>query len=116
MDKVTRQCPQTTTFLKRRESRSGIEPWSFRLPALPLGQTGSQVLVEHGVVLYCDAKVLRGSDVLPHLVVQFILVTTGSLFAAHGQDTALAGVETHVLPLFPLFCPLEVSLQSVMVL
>ena len=30
---VTRQCPQTTTFLKRKESRSGIEPRSFRLPA-----------------------------------------------------------------------------------
>ena len=44
MDKVTRQCPQTTTFLKRKESQSGIEPRSFRLPAyaLPLGQTGSQ--------------------------------------------------------------------------
>ena len=33
MDKVTRQCSQTTTFLKRKESRSGIEPRSFRLPA-----------------------------------------------------------------------------------
>ena len=33
MDKVTRKCPQTTTFLKRKESRSGIEPRSFRLPA-----------------------------------------------------------------------------------
>ena len=33
MDKVTRQCPQTTTFSKRKESRSGIEPRSFRLPA-----------------------------------------------------------------------------------
>ena len=32
-DKVTRQCPQTTTFLKRKESRSGIEPpRPFRLP------------------------------------------------------------------------------------
>ena len=30
-DKVTRQCPQTTTFLKRKESRSGTEP--FCLPA-----------------------------------------------------------------------------------
>ena len=30
---VARQCPQTTTFLKRKESRSGIEPRSFRLPA-----------------------------------------------------------------------------------
>ena len=36
MDKVTRQCPQTTTFLKRKESRSGIEPRSFRLPAYHL--------------------------------------------------------------------------------
>ena len=33
MDKVTRQCPQTTTFLKRKVSRSGIEPRSFHLPA-----------------------------------------------------------------------------------
>ena len=31
-DRVTRQRPQTTTFLKRKESRSGIEPRSFRLP------------------------------------------------------------------------------------
>ena len=30
---VTGQRPQTTTFLKRKESRSGIEPRSFRLPA-----------------------------------------------------------------------------------
>ena len=44
MDKVTRQCPQTTTFLKRKESRSGIEPRSsaYQPNALPLGQTGSQ--------------------------------------------------------------------------
>ena len=32
MDSVTGQCPQTTPFLKRKESRSGIEPRSFRLP------------------------------------------------------------------------------------
>ena len=32
-DKVTRQCPQTTTFLKRKETRSGIEPRPFCLPA-----------------------------------------------------------------------------------
>ena len=31
MDKVTRQCPQTTTFLKRKESRSG-----YRTEVLPL--------------------------------------------------------------------------------
>ena len=32
MDKATGQSPQTTTFLKRKESRSGIEPKAFRLP------------------------------------------------------------------------------------
>ena len=32
-DKVTRQRPQTTTFLKRKENRSGIGPRSFCLPA-----------------------------------------------------------------------------------
>ena len=31
---VGRQCPQITTFLKRKESRSGIKPRSFRLPFL----------------------------------------------------------------------------------
>ena len=36
MEKVTRQCPQTTTFLMRKENRSGIEPRSFRLPAYRL--------------------------------------------------------------------------------
>ena len=33
-DKVTRQCPQTTTFLKRKESRT--EPRSLGLPAYRL--------------------------------------------------------------------------------
>ena len=32
-DKITRQCPQTTTFSKRKESRSGIKPRPFCLPA-----------------------------------------------------------------------------------
>ena len=36
MDKVTRQCPQTTTVLKRKESRSSIEPRSLCLPAYRL--------------------------------------------------------------------------------
>ena len=31
MDKVTGQCPQTTSFLKRKECRSGIEPRSFNM-------------------------------------------------------------------------------------
>ena len=33
-DKVTVQCPQTTTFLKRKESRSEIEPRPFLLTSL----------------------------------------------------------------------------------
>ena len=45
-DKVTRRCPQTTTFVKRKESRSGIEPRSLLLTnlgnALPLGQAAHQ--------------------------------------------------------------------------
>ena len=32
-DKVTRQSPQTTTVLKRKESRSGFEPRSLCVPA-----------------------------------------------------------------------------------
>ena len=39
-DKVTRQCPQTTTFSKRKESRS---PSAYQHNALPLGQTGSRL-------------------------------------------------------------------------
>ena len=32
-DTVTRECPQTTTFLKRKQSPGGIEPRPLRLPA-----------------------------------------------------------------------------------
>ena len=41
-DKVTRQCPQTTTF-EEKESRSRFEPRpsAYQPNALPLGQTGS---------------------------------------------------------------------------
>ena len=35
-DKVTRQCPQTTTLFKTKESPSGMEPISFCLPAYRL--------------------------------------------------------------------------------
>ena len=32
-DKITRRCPQTTTFFKKKESRRGTEPRSFCLAA-----------------------------------------------------------------------------------
>jgi len=43
MDKAIRQCPQTTTFLERKKSRSGINrgPSAYQPNALPLDQTGS---------------------------------------------------------------------------
>ena len=43
MDKVTRQCPQTTTFLRERraEAVSNRGPSAYEPNALPLGQTGS---------------------------------------------------------------------------
>ena len=36
MDKVTRQCPQTTTFLKRKENEAVSNRRSFRLPTYRL--------------------------------------------------------------------------------
>ena len=68
-DKVTRPCPQTTTFLKRKESRSGIGPRPLPLTSLPpyrwakpdlgdnsalnelTGQTAKLVILFHGVCL-----------------------------------------------------------------
>ena len=43
-DKVTRQCPQTTTFFeekRRAEAESSRGPSAYQPNALPLGQTGS---------------------------------------------------------------------------
>ena len=44
-DKVTRLCPQTATFSKRKESRSRIEPRpsAYHPNALPRGQTDSHL-------------------------------------------------------------------------
>ena len=48
MVKVTRRCPQTTTFLKRlrrAEAVSNRGPSAYQPNALPLGQTGSHILI-----------------------------------------------------------------------
>ena len=47
MDKVTGQCPQTTIFLKRKESRTEVLPLTSLTP-YPLGQTGSHVSLVTG--------------------------------------------------------------------
>ena len=70
MDKVTRQCSQTTTFLKRKESRSGIEPRSFRLspyhqakPAhggsVPIKQSYEATLSTCHVILHSDITAVQ---------------------------------------------------------
>jgi len=51
-NKVTRPCPQTTTILKRKESRSGIEPRSFRLPAYRLAARPNRLCWEPGMSGY----------------------------------------------------------------
>ena len=53
-DKVTRQCPQTTTFLNKRESRSRIESRLFCLPAWYLTSGPNQLaqMSQHGCGLY----------------------------------------------------------------
>ena len=52
MDKVTRQRPQTTTFLKRKESRSGIEPRVLPLTSLTPGMLARvPLLIERVVVV-----------------------------------------------------------------
>ena len=49
-DKVTRPYTQTTTFLKRKESRSGIEPRSFRLPAYRLTARPNRLSAKHEII------------------------------------------------------------------
>ena len=44
MDKVTRQCTQTTTFLLRAKVVSDQGPPAYQPNALPLGQTGSHTI------------------------------------------------------------------------
>ena len=81
MDKVTRQCPQTTTFLKRRESRSGIEPRSFRLPAYRLTARPDRLSDRCFVVDRFYSAVLRfQADSLRSCCIRFLM--SDSLFIA----------------------------------
>ena len=50
-DKVTRQCPQTTTFKEKGqpEAESNRGPSAYQPNALPLGQTGSQAVESQSV-------------------------------------------------------------------
>ena len=61
MDKVTRQCPQTTTFSKRRraEAVSNRGPSAYQPNALPLGQTGSHVPGHDPLIFFFQSVALR---------------------------------------------------------
>ena len=63
MDKVTRQCLQTTTFLKRKESRSGIEPRSFRLLAYRLTARPNRLTGPHQCEATCVLRNLLSAVV-----------------------------------------------------
>ena len=67
-DKVTRQCPQTTTFLRERraEADSNRGPSAYQPNALPLGQTGSRNAPSHGPVYIgpCPKRCPNGTAVV----------------------------------------------------
>ena len=72
--KVTRQCPQTTTFLKRKESQSRVQPRSF---CLPLGQTGSRPDKSCEAIIHTPSIAFRH---LPPNSARFSDATEGVLF------------------------------------
>ena len=58
MDKVTRQCPQTTAFLRERrtEAVSNRGPSTYQPNALPLGQNGSHICTHMGPQLIVSSE------------------------------------------------------------
>ena len=87
IDKVTRQCPQTTTFLKlrRAEAVSNRGPSAYQPNALPLGQTGSPrderftmafiALLSASGQTHC-ALVLRNAERVTAALPSFFLTST----------------------------------------
>ena len=57
-DKVSRQCPQTTTFWRERraEADSNRSLSAYQPNALPLGQTGSRFMCKFGMNGYSVSK------------------------------------------------------------
>ena len=64
-DKVTRQCPQTTTFEEKRraEADSNRSPSAYQPNALPLGHTGSRVDYERGGLLHSSTHAATANAV-----------------------------------------------------
>ena len=89
MDKVTRQCPQTTTFLKRKESRtvSNRGPSAYQPNALPLGQTGSRVCcccrsLLYSAIFRSRADLLRLHEWLAFFIARFWISTKVCTYSA----------------------------------
>ena len=59
-DKVTRQCPQTTTFLKKKKNR-GLS--AYQPNGSPLGQTGSQCQTGNTCPFHSSIDVSRRASV-----------------------------------------------------
>ena len=71
-DKVTRQCPQTTTFLRGKESQSSVEPRSFHLPAYRLTARPNRLTIRccvarWSLVLHCNPVTAAGMGLTPLL-------------------------------------------------
>ena len=101
MDKVTGQCPQTTTFSMRKESRSGIEPRSFRLPAYRLIARPNRLTDDDDNDdddrLYSAILRSRANSLRSHVILYESLAFYSTFLNIHrsGVRTTLAWLEPH---------------------
>ena len=101
-NKVTRPFPQTTTFLKRKESRSGsrteVLPLTSLTP-LPLGQTGSQLRDKRGP--FSADLDIQGARAIRHVICQERAARDGEVtltctgFPPHGSMGVVISVPPH---------------------
>ena len=81
-DKVTRPCPQTTTFLKRKESQASSNrgPSAYQPNALPLGQTGSHSWWWWRLLLYSAILRSRTDSLRSHVTLHEWLAFYSAFF------------------------------------
>ena len=79
-DKVTRQCPQTTTF-EEKESRSGIEPGSRRLPAYRLTARPNRLSIREAKV-----RPVKNQLCWPRFIIMYIYHAFINALSAHIPD------------------------------
>ena len=103
MDKVTRQCPQPTTFLKRMESQSGTEPSAYQPNALPLGQTGpSSFLLFFILFLYITTTtIITTTSTIITTTTITTTTTTTTIITTSTATTTLPTPTPHTTPSSP---------------